>query len=303
MACLKAKTDEPNRSHNNRILRGIEMNRGTIIGLVMLCAASVCAAVVPASASAAAHGTTAFTCTPEPKPNAGSVGFSDEHCKVAATGTNVKFVHKTITTIAPDFVSATNSGTTETIPAKMKGSIGGVAWEAEAGGYTTFENGATLANLTSGVTKQMFADGRYGGEFNEVHITNPANCSVKNNRIETLLGALWTTKVEINKAGEEEMWVEFEAEPPGKTVIAKFELQGATCALKGKNVEVTGSAKANVQNEKGGLLGSTLTFTTKTTGETLKANGAKAEFEGTFTPRLDEGEETDPIALTTLKEP
>jgi hypothetical protein len=33
------------------------------------------------------------------------------------------------------------------------------------------------------------------------------------------------------------------------------------------------------------------------------ANGAKAEFEGTFTPRWDEEEITDPIALTTLKEP
>jgi hypothetical protein len=279
------------------------MNRGTLIGIAMLCAVGVCAAMAPASVAAVAHGTTAFTCKPEPKPGAGSVGFSDEHCTVAATGTNVHFIHQAITTIAPDFVSATNSGTTETIPAKMKGSIGGVAWEAEAAGYITCENGATLANLTNGLTKQMFADGRYCGEFNEVKVTNPANCSVNNNKIQTLLGALWSTRVEINKAGEEQMWVEFEAEPPGKTVIAKFEFQGAACGLKGKVVEVTGSAKANVQNDKEGLLGSTLKFTTKTTGETLKANGAKAEFEGTFTPRMEEGEETDPIALTTLKEP
>ena len=279
------------------------MNRGTIIGIVMLCAASVCTAIAPSAASAAANGTTAFTCEPEPNPNGGSVGFSDEHCTTAATGTNVKFIHQTITTIAPDFISATNSGTTETIPAKMKGTIGAVAWEAEAGGYTTCENGATLSNLVSFVTKQMFTDGRYCGEFNEVHITKPANCSVEKNRIETLLGALWTTKVEVNKAGEELMWVEFEAERPAKTDIAKFELQGATCGLKGKVVEVTGSAKANVQNNKEALLGSTLRFTTKTTGETLMANGAKAEFEGTFTPRWDEEEITDPIALTTLKEP
>jgi|ERR1043166_350620 hypothetical protein len=277
--------------------------RRAVIGLALLCALVLGAVTAPNAGAAVANGTTAWTCTEEAKPNDKSVGFSDEHCTVAATGTNVKFVHKEIPETFPNFVSATNSSTTKSVPAKLKGTIGEVAWEVEALGYSTCEKGATLFNLTSFATKQMLANGRYCGEFSEVKVNKPANCSVEKNKIGTLVGALWTTKVEINKAGEEQMWVEFEAEPPGKLVIAKFELLGAACALKNKVVEVTGSAKANVQNEKGGLLGSTLNFTTKTTGETLKANGAKAEFEGEFTPRMAEEENTDPIALTTKKEP
>jgi hypothetical protein len=277
--------------------------RRAVVGFALLCALVLSAASAPNAGAVVANGTTAYTCTAEAKPNEKSVGFSDEHCTVAATGTNVHFVHKEIPETFPNFVSATNSGTTKTIPAKLKGTLGEVAWEVEALAYTTCEKGATLFNLTSFMTKQMLSNGRYCGEFTEVSVNKPANCTVAKNRVETLVGALWTTRVEINKAGEEQMWVEFEAEPPGKLVIAKFEFLGAACALKNKTVEVTGSAKANVQNEKGGLLGSTLNFTTKTTGETLKANGAKAEFEGEFTPRMAEEANTDPIALTTKKEP
>jgi len=275
--------------------------RRAVIGLAFLCALTLSAAAAPNAGAVVANGTTAYTCRAEPKPTDKSVGFSDEHCTVAATGTNVKFVHKEIPETLPNFVSATNSGTTKTIPSKLKGTLGEVAWEVEALAYTTCVNGATLFNLTSFVTKQMFSEGVYCGEFNEVSVTKPANCSVEKNRIETQLGARWKTRVE-EKGGEELMWVEFEAKSKEEPIIAKFEFLGAACLLKNKVVELTGSAKANVQNSKAALIGSTLNFTTKTTGETLKANGAKAELEGEFTPRMAE-EETDPIALTTKKEP
>jgi hypothetical protein len=278
------------------------VGRRATVTLSLLCTLLSCAVMAPSAGAVVANGTTAWTCTAEPKPTEKSVGFSDEHCTVAASGTKVKFVHKAIPETLPNFVSATNSGTTKTTPSKLKGTLGEVVWEVEALAYTTCENGATLFNLTSFMTKQMFSDGRYCGEFNEVKVTKPANCSVEKNKIETQVGALWTTRVE-EKGGEELMWVEFGAKSPEEPVISEFEFLGAACALKNKMVEVTGSAKANVQNSKAGLIGSTLNFTTKTTGETLKANGAKAEFEGEFTPRMAEKENTDPIALTTKKEP
>ncbi len=278
--------------------------RRAIVALSLLCALVVCAFAAPNAS--ALKGTTAYTCEPEPDPTDKTAGFEDEHCTKAVTGTKAKWVHKEIPETTFTFVTATNNETAaKTVPAKFKTTVGGEVFEAEATAFQTCAGNKTyLINLTNFI-KQMWVSGRYCGEFTKVTVTKPAKCSVAGGAIKTEENGFWGTEVLVNKAGKEEMYVEFKPPvpkvPEEKTRFALFEIIGEECPLKNKKVEVTGAARANVSTAAT-LDGATLKFTTADTGLTLKVGAEKAEFSGTFTPRMSEevaGEELNPITLTT----
>jgi len=274
--------------------------RRAIIVLLALSALVFCAFAAPNAM--ALKGTTAFTCKPVKKPGPEAKGFTDEHCTKEAGGELVSFIHEEITPALPTGLTVTNNETTTTnVTAKFKSELGGMEFELEA---PTFKSciGTWLAN--QGVA--MFVGGKYCGEFTGVKVTKPAKCSVEKNTVELEKTGFWITEVKVNKEGKEEMWAEFRPPipEPEENVFTEFKFEGAECALKGKTVEVTGTARGNPTTKATPLDGATLKFTTGDTGKTLKVGAAKAEFSGTFTPRMSEeaaGEELNPITLTTTE--
>lgn len=255
--------------------------------------ALICALVLPALAASnavAIPGTTAFTCEPVEL----GAAFSDAHCTNDAEG-GKGFIHEILDEEVATEVTVTNNKTgKETVPAKFKTVIAGVVVELEAEAFHSCEF-ASVVNLEEG--GEMFAGGEYCGEFTKVVVKKPANCSVPGNAVK-VEQALWHTKVGEIKPGKYEMWVKFDPEP-GEP-LAEFEITGATCAIKGVKVKVTGEAHANVMTEERPLDGATLKFTTALTEGFLNVGAQKAAFEGTFTP-VSVGEVKNPLTLTTTE--
>jgi hypothetical protein len=269
--------------------------RRAAIGLSLLSALVFCAFAAPNAM--ALKGTTAFTCEPATE----GAGFSDEHCQTAV-GSGAKFKHKEI---AVGTVTQVTAGNTETgsklIYPKLKSTVGGLATELEAGGFTSCINKTSFTNKENGA-KQMEAAGENCGEFYNVVVNKPAKCAVAGGTVKLNEKGEGKTVVKTVEA-KEEMYVEF-LPPVASKIYAEFEFvnKGAEeCALKGTKVEVTGTAQANNTTEEGKLDGPTLKFTTAQTGKTLKLGAQKAEFEGTFTNRMlpTIGQAENPIVLTT----
>jgi hypothetical protein len=268
--------------------------RGGIAGLSLLCVLALCAFAAPNAM--ALKGTTAYTCQPV---KAGAT-FSDEHC-TKGVGGGEGWIHAEIANGVETPLTVTNNETAaKTVPAKLKAEVDKEAFEAEASAFTDCgEKAARVKNSVAG--KNMKVSGLFCGEFTGVVVKKPAECDVAKKAIK-LEGGIWFGQVLVNPFGKEAMWLEFV--PEAGLPLATFEITGAKCPLNGKKVEVTGAAPTDELFAGSPLVGATVKFTTKRTGLVLEANGAPAEFEGTFTPRmlLEGGKATNPITVTTTEE-
>jgi len=278
--------------------------RRASIGVVLLAAVALHAATA-SSAMAVVKSTTAVTCL-ETKPSGTTKGFKDEHCTEAVTGTEAKWIHKLIDIEKTTSLKVTNNETmSKTVTARLKSKLEGKAFEIEAGGFQSCNNEKEKTQITNWPEDEKLglppeASGPYCGEYTSVLVKEPAKCEVAKKTVILTPGA-FGTRVDAPGGGEEEMWVTFGA---GEKPLATFEFTGAECALDKKVVEVKGFPRANVQTEsETKLLGATLKFTTKETGTQLKVGTEKAEFEGTFTPRMtpEVGVPESPVALTTYE--
>jgi hypothetical protein len=280
------------------------IGRRAIIGVVLLAAIAL-NAISASSAMAVVKYTTAVTCL-EVKPTESTVGFKDEHCTEGTTGTSAKWIHKSIPSEKATSLKVTNNETmSKTVTARLKSKLEGKAFEIEAGGFQSCNNEKEKTQITNWPEDEKLklppeASGPYCGEYTNVLVKEPAKCEVAK-KVVVLNAGSFGTRVEAPGGGEEEMWVQFGS---GEKPLATFEFTGAECALNKKIVEVKGFPRANVQTEgETKLLGATLKFTTKETGNQLKVGAEKAEFEGTFTPRMtpEVGVPESPIALTTAE--
>lgn len=281
------------------------IGRSAIIGAVLLSAIVLCAATA-SSATAVVKYTTAVTCLEVAKPSEKSTGFKDEHCTEETTGTSAKWVHKIIDLEKTTSLKVTNNETmSKAVTAKLKSVFEGKPFEIEAGGFQSCNNEKEKTQITNFPEDEVFklpptASGSYCGEYASVVVKEPAKCSIAKNAV-TLTPGSFGSHVAAPGGGQEEMWVEFGA---GGNPLATFEFTGAGCPFNGKTAEVKGFPRANVQIEsETKLLGATLKFTTKETGNQLKVGAEKAEFEGTFTPRMtpEVNVPESPVALTTYE--
>jgi hypothetical protein len=244
------------------------IGRRAIIGLSLLSALVFCAFAAPNAM--AVKGTTAFTCV---KVAAGVPSqFEDEHCTKEKISTG-QFVHAVspLGTNTPVIVSNNITGAQNSL-LKLKGVLGGVELELESKKFA--DKGKTSLTNKENAAEQMEATGGNDGQFSEITVVKPANCTVAT---VNLIEGTGQTKV----VGTE-MWVEFTT---AGGIFANFELSGEKCALKGSKIEVKGTAKANVSTSETALDGATLQFTKAQTEKTLQVGGKPASFEGQFTVR------------------
>jgi hypothetical protein len=268
--------------------------RRAVIGLSLLCA--LVFSGLAAQSAMAVKGTTAFTCVKvaEGVPSE----FEDAHCLKKHTPFTGEYVHAVIGEGTVTNVTTVNDETGTKPLSKFKSTIAGTEFELQSKSFMSCRGKTKLTNKVNGA-KQMEAAGENCGVFSETTVTKPAKCSVKGGVVNLTEGGEGKTVVkEVEK--KQEMYVEFL--PPKEKAFSTFTLEGAECALKGLAIEVKGTAQANNTTEEGKLDGPTLRFTTAQTGKTLKVGANKAEFEATFTTRMEEPEgkpEEPAISLTT----
>jgi hypothetical protein len=264
------------------------IGRRTIVGLSLLCALLFSAIAVQSASAAKAVNTTATTCIKAPVKETGD--FDDAHCDIVNSNKKGEFTHGTPWKGTTETEASNEAGKN----AVLKGELGGVKMEITCTSVT--DEKGTLTNTEVG--KEHKISGSTTVNFAGVcTVAKPAKCTVK---------TPITTKavfegVEGLGAGKNEMGVEFK--PSAGEIFTTITLEGAECALKGKPLEVKGTAigtGAPVPTAK--HAGSTLIFTTAMTKETLSIGGKPAEFESTTTVRMAKvgGVTQDPIALTTV---
>ncbi len=264
----------------------------TAIGLSLLGALLICAFAAQ-SASAAfvpAVNTTAFTCVPE----GGNKDFKDAHCdeKVAA-GTG-KFGHELIPageTKTSITNAKTNAATTAAEPSVLKGTLGGVAAEITA--KTVSGSGFIENEEIPAGSKNHQVTGTVDTKFTEITINKPLNCTTKEIVVKSFFKGVEKGGPEANTMG-----LEFIPDPT-ETPFAKIPFEGEKCALKGKTLEVTGTAIATgTPNPKERWSGATVFFTNEMTKETLKIGEGPAEFSSKTTVTMSGG--GNPLSLTTV---
>ncbi len=262
----------------------------TAIGLSLLGALLICAFAAQ-SASAAfvpAVNTTAFTCVPE----GGKKDFKDAHCDEKVADGTGKFGHELIPA-GETTVSITNAKTEGegANTAVLKGVLGGVAAEITA--TTIGGSGFILNEELPEKSKNHQVTGTVTAEYTGVKVVKPANCTTEKIVVKSFFKGVEKGGPEANTMG-----LEFTPDPEG-TPFAKIPFAGEKCALKGKNLEVTGTAIATgTPNPKEKWSGATTVFTDAMTKETLKIGEGPAEFSSKTTTTMSGG--GNPISLTTV---
>jgi hypothetical protein len=118
--------------------------------------------------------------------------------------------------------------------------------------------------------------------FEGCKVSSPSDCEVAKIKTEPLTFPL-------EKSGSV---IKLKFKPQSGSLIAAFTLEGASCALKGKVVEVTAGKEEGMDCNYPGVetesLEHTLEFT-KSSGTSFKVNGEPAEFIGNFKWKLELG--------------
>jgi hypothetical protein len=254
------------------------IGRRTVVGLSLLCALMFSAIAVQSASAAKAINTTAFTCVAK----AGG-GFADAHCD---SGVGGNFGHEPIAVGTTTETEATNEAGKNAV---LKGELGGVKMEITC--ETVKDEKGTVTN-TEPAAKSHQVSGSATVNFTKCTVNKPNKCTVK----EPISTNVNFEGVEGLGAGKNEMGLEFK--PQAGEIFTTITLEGAECALKGKPLEVKGTAVATgapAPTEK--HAGCTLNFTNAMTKETLSIGGKAAEFSSITTVKRKGG---NPIALTTV---
>lgn len=264
------------------------VGRKAVAGLSLLSALLFCAFAVQSASAAVAVNTTAFTCTSTAK----VLDFSDAHCdnKVAPPS---KFGHTEIAPKTKTAFTVTNAETLnetkEATSQTLKGELFGTKLEITC---KTVHGTGTLENTEK--EKQHNVEGEGTVKFTNCEVKKPAKCTVK----EPIEFTSKAVGVEGLGAGKNEMGLEFK--PAAGEIFVSIILEGAECALKGKPLEVKGSAIGTgkpAPTEK--HAGATGTFNAEKEMEKLTIGGKPAEFIGGFTIKMAEKEPGLSLTTTT----
>jgi hypothetical protein len=247
--------------------------RGAVAGIALLCA-FVYGSITMQSAMATAVNTTPYTCVK----GGGAKDFKDAHCneKVAAGSGAYGHVAITVPTLVSLFNSKIKNGTTESTPAILKGELAGVKLEISC----TTVSGEGKLSPEEPEAKVHFAAIAAGLALKWLvcKVFKPSKCTVK----EPIEFNLAGRGVEGLGAGKNEMGLEFK--PAAGEILTTITLEGAECVLKGKPLEVKGTATATgapAPTEK--HTGATQFFTNAMTKETVSIGGKPAEISSGIT--------------------
>jgi hypothetical protein len=272
------------------------IGRRAAIGLSLLSVLMFCALAVQSASAAESKNTTAVTCVAKAESE-----FEDAHCdnkvKVAKTGS---FEHVAIANGTETEIHITNEktaeNTTKPTTGTLKGILGGVELKIECTKVVTDPtNKSFIRNTDVAATKEHKVDGTAAVIFEGCTVNKPANCSIKSITTSSKF-------VGVDGLGPEKNTMGLEFKPDVGLNFASFTLEGEKCALKGKAIEVKGTAIATGQpNPKEKWTGATIKFEPGNEMQKLEIGEKPAEFSATFTSNMvnAKGETESPIALTT----
>ena len=269
------------------------IGRRAAVGLSLLCALVLCAFAAQSASAAKAVNTTAFTCVA----GAGQKDFSDAHCDTKVTAGTGKFGHEAVAlneTKSLDADNETTGGATN--PIVLLGKALGAATEITCSSMNTNTGGSAVHNVEAEKKHTMTGNG--AAEFTECSVQKPAKCDVK----EPIEVNAVFEGVEGLGPGKNEMGVEFKpAEGKPFASITYINKGAESCALNGKNINVTGSAigTSNI-SQTNSWTGATIVFNHAkiTEAKTLLFGGETAGVQLTTTPKGASGG-AHPIPITT----
>jgi hypothetical protein len=266
--------------------------RRAVLGLSLLCALLSCALAAQGASAAPAKNTTAFTCVK----GGGAKDFKDAHCDEKVTPETGEYGHVVAPLNETTKVIVTNektkNGTTESTPAVLKGELGGAKLEISC---TKVSGEGTLTNEEP-EAKTHGGKGSGATQFSSCTVLKPSKCTIKPVEVSATGEGL-----EELGAGKNEMGGELR--PPSGKIFVTITLEGESCALKGKPLEVEGTAIATSTPAPTAVhTGTTAILTNAMTKETLKIGGKPAEISASTTVRRApvEGKEQNPISSTTV---
>ena len=267
------------------------IGRRTTVGLSLLCALLFSAIAVQSASAVKAVNTTAVTCVE----NAGLKDFKDAHCDEKVTAGTGKFGHEAIKNDETTEIEATN-----TTNAVLKGKAFGAASEITCTKVASEAKKAFFHNIEHAATKQHTVTGTLISSFTECSVQKPLKCDVK----EPIVVEAEGEAVEGLESGgkKETMGFQVKAKAGKPFAAITYINNGAEkCALKGKTVNVTGSAIAtgtpepSKANKHGGATGH-YDHEKITATKELLLGGEAAGIHLTTTVKMTGG---NPIALTT----
>ncbi len=241
----------------------------TILGFAALCVLALSAI----TASSAVAGTTAFTCV-----TGGAAGpnkFSDADC-ATVDNTAGTFGHEAI---------AVGASTTLTLTPKVNSlltaTLFGLKFELEAVGFEC--EGCAAENAVVGGVME-WKGGGVKLRLNAATVVSQAGCTVTG----SAKGVITTEKLKFTTTVPGEVTFE----PEVGNTVAIFSITGATCAVAGNNLKLTGKLKAS-------LSGAKMTWNIAKAAGELKLEGERAGLKAESTMELGTGATHNPAALTT----
>jgi hypothetical protein len=262
------------------------IGRRAVVGLSLLSALLFCAFGAQSASAAKGTNTTAFTCVK----GGGNLDFTDPHCDNRVEPKKGEYGHVEIAKDTTTAITATNEKTkektTEHTTAVLKGELFKVKLEITC---TKLHAKGTLHNVEP-VSKEHSVTGEIETVFSECTVHKPTPCTLKEVKVPAVAEGVEGLGAEKNTMG-------LEFKPTKGEIFVSFELEGASCPLKGVPIEVKGTAIATgTPSPSGKHTGATAIFTNEMTKETLTIGGKPAEFSAVATVQMEGG---NPIALTT----
>jgi hypothetical protein len=262
------------RSHSRN--QGVEMNRQKTIGVLsLLCAIAACAV---SAGSAAASGTTLFSCFE----GGAKKDFADTHCTKAVTPGTGKFGHLEILPGVGTELSASNASTKNETKEAERAVLSSVA-----GGLET-----EIVCTTVSANWQFAENFEVGGEMHVRAVNQKekySGCTVSKPVAQGCIVKFGEFETNSLKGESEGMTLKFS--PTEGTVIAVITLEACKTAGLNKSYNLTGSFKATPE-------GATLNINIPRNAESsLEFGGQKAGLVSKTTLRMQGG---DPVAFTTI---
>jgi hypothetical protein len=274
------------------------IGRRAVLGLSLLSALMFCALAAQGASAAEAKNTTAVTCI-----EVANGFFEDAHCDVKLPSATGHFEHAELTgTIeGKTDIHVTNEKTaektTKSTPVTTKFVFGGVEVHIICKKVVTDPSTPTSWIANTGTGSEHKVEGTIAINIEECEVVKPVNCKVKEPKT---LHAKFKGVEELG-ASKNEMGLEFV--PNEGTIFNAITFEGEKCVLKGKTINVEGTAigTSGSGSQTAKHHGATVVFTAAMTKETLKVGGKAAEFVATFTLSMvnKEGITEWPIAFTT----
>jgi hypothetical protein len=266
------------------------------IGVLLLCALLVCAFTAQTAVAEVAKNTTAVTCVKVAQAKTGD--FEDSHCDKVNAKKEGEFGHVAIpinqtTKVVISNEKTKGATTTESTPTTFKGELAGAKLEGKCT-VVTGEGSFTNEEPEPGVHT-----GKGSGKVKATScvVEKPAKCTVK----EPLeIPGVGNPVEGLGKEGKE---MGGELKPETGKIFTSLTLEGSECSLKGKPLEVEGTAIVTgtpLPTEK--HTGATAILTNAMTKETLKLGGKPVEVSGTTTVRMapEGGKEGNLLSATTV---